>query len=281
MEFPTKEFASFFNTVLENFLCMLPLRSGQRLVDVFRQYDETRNRAVWFERVLGRQPDELMRDVLEHADREDTVVRMNVFLWKQKNGVIDKTLRIRCSLGARARPLTYYLHRCMMGNGYTGIVDGQDPYTRVGVHYLEEIELLLSRWQTPEFGRDGEGFWDLVILLNVLGPQLASYHRRGEVLGFAEYILREYKRDNRLSCFNDDSELAALMLLASDLGILSGSTLPIFEDLFLSRTKRSVLCYPALIVASVAYGQHLDGFLKNVEIQGGTALFRDLALTPQ
>jgi len=87
MEFPTKEFASFFNTVLENFLCMLPLRSGQRLVDVFRQYDETRNRAVWFERVLGRQPDELMRDVLEHADREDTVVRMNVFLWKQKNGV--------------------------------------------------------------------------------------------------------------------------------------------------------------------------------------------------
>ena len=172
--------------------------------------------------------------------------------------------------------MTHYIHRHMVANGYDGILNGDDPYTQVGVKYLQEIESILDQWQAPDFGSGELGFWDIVLLLNVLGPRLPVYERRSEAQALAEYILENYSVDPRLQEFRGDRELSAFALLLSDLKIESDRTWPTFRSLLLSTRQRSVLAYPALIVGAKMYETRLDGILGDVDLQGGKGFFFSL-----
>jgi hypothetical protein len=271
-----RDWASFANFFMQEFLYMFPAHADEVLLQELRSRDEAAREAKWYARVLSWDADELALWAAREGDPEDKCAIMDVFLWRQRHGLIDKNRRIHSSLGAGARPLTYLIHRYMVANDYDGILAGDDPYTQVGIKYIQEIDALLEQWKKPDFGPGDAGFWDIVLLLNVVGPTFATFDRRPNARELAEYILENHSVDPRLQGFRGDRELSALALLLSDLKIEPDRTWPVFQSLLLSTRQRSVLAYPALIVGAKMYGKKLDGILGEVDLQGGTSLFISL-----
>jgi len=255
---------------------MLPVGAGEIILRELSSKEEMEREFKWYGQILSWGCDDLTTWAAREGDSEDKCALLNVFLWKQRHGLIDRNARIHAFLGPKARPSTYYIHRYMITNGYEGMLNGDDPYTHVGVNYLEEIGTLLDQWRASDFGNGELGFWDIVLLLNVLGPTLAAYERRSEVQTLAEYILKNHSVDPRLQRFVDDPELAAFTLLMWDLKMEPHRTWPEFQSLFLSRRKRSVMLYPGLIAGTQMYGNELREILRDVDLQGGVNLLFSL-----
>ena len=268
MENKDQTWVSFANYIAQEVLFMLPAGAGKILLRELSTRKETERQADWYGQIFSWNAEELITQASREGALEDKCVFVNVFLWKQKHGLIDRNLRIHADMGPEARPLTYYIHRYMVENGYTGIVAGDDPYTGVGVKYGRETEALLDRWALSGFRQGDNGFWDTVLLLNVLGRTLSEYKRRSEVLNLANYILENHSRDPRLKSFQDDRDLAALTLLTLDLGMEKSRTWPPFRDLLMAKRYRSVLAYPALIAAAEMYGTEFRKTLMEVELPG-------------
>lgn len=255
---------------------MLPAGAGGILLKELSGRDETERQAKWYDQILSWDAEELTAYAARDGAPEDKCVFLDVFLWKQKHGLINKSRRIQAYLGPGARPITYYIHRYMVAAGYEGVLSGDDVFTQVGVKYFQEIEVLLNEWRRPDFGHGDLSFWDIVLLLNVIGPTFANFERRSDARELAEYILENHSVDPRLQDFRGDRVLSAFALLLSDLKIESDRTWPVFQSLLLSTRQRSVLAYPALIVGAKMYGKKLDGILGEVDLQGGTSLFISL-----
>lgn len=267
---------SFANFVMQEILCMLSAGAGEILLKELSGRDETEREAKWYGQILSWDAEKLTAHAALDGAPEDKCAFLDVFLWKQKHGLIDKSRRVRAQLGPVARPITYYIHRHMVAAGYEGVLTGDDVYTQVGVKYFQEIETLLNEWKRPDFGHGNLSFWDIVLLLNVIGPTFATYERRSDARELAEYILENHSVDPRLQDFRGDRELSAFALLLSDLKIESRRTWPAFQSLLLSTRQRSVLAYPALIVGAKMYEKRLDEILRGVDLQGGTSLFFSL-----
>ncbi len=255
---------------------MLSAGAGGILLNELSRRDEAEREAKWYDQILSWDAEELTAHAARAGAPEDKCAFLDVFLWKQKHGLINKNRRVQAYLGPSARPITYYIHRYMVATGYEGVLTGDDVYTQVGVKYLQEIDVLLNEWKRPDFGRGNLSFWDIVLLLNVIGPTIANYERRSDARELAEYILENHSVDPRLQDFRGDRELSAFALLLSDLKIESHRTWPAFQSLLLSTRERSVLAYPALIVGAKMYEKKLDGVLGGVDLQGGTSLFFSL-----
>ena len=227
-----------------------------------------KQQAEWFSQILSWSPDELIQWTAREGDEEDKMIFLDVFLWRQRHGIIDRKKRINHAFLEES--YAWYVHRYMIANGYDNILT-TPPSRRDEVSYLEQIESLLDLFDNRRFRSDE--FWSLIVLLNVLGPQLEKYKRRDEVLKIAEYIVTNFKSDARLETFTNDNEFAGWALLVFDLKMHADQTWPVFKEIFLSSPKHSVTCYPALIVGLEMYGSLFRKEMDKIEIQGGNDLF--------
>jgi hypothetical protein len=270
---------SFSNTLMQEFLYMFPARAGEVLTRRLREEQETEREAQWYQQVLSFGAQELITSASGQLASEDKCALLDVFLWKQRHGLIAKNLRIRSALGPGTSPRIYYIHRYMVANGYEGILPGKNAYAGEKTQYLEEIGRILDQAKAPDFGAGELGFWDALILLNVLGPVVSTYERLSEVQELAEYTLKHHEADPRLSRLHEDRELSAFTLLLSDLAFEPARTWSEYRNLLLSTRARSVLSYPALIAGIQMYDIELRATLQAIDLQGGRDLFLDL-LTP-
>ena len=221
----------------------------------------------WLRRIIHFSANELIEWTSRDGDEEDKMIFMDVFLWKQRHGLIDPSLRIAYLFHEQS--YAWLLNRYMVANGYLDVLD-QPQIEGETIGYLAQIELLLDRFNHSDF--TAEDLWSLLIQLNVLGSQIDQYGRRSEVLKVAEQVMQD--APVQLAPLND-VELARVSLLMLDLKLAPDKTWPRFRELFLS-TSHSVACYPTLIAGLQMYGDVFLKEIQGIEIQGGNDLFFEL-----
>jgi len=269
---------STLNTITQAFLYMLPAGAGKVLQEQLTIMSATYSRAQQMKAMLQASSDELIRQVRDDGDEEDKLISLNVFLWRQSHGVIPVTARIEC--GFLKHPFVRYIHRYMAANGYERIAE-QIPFQHKDSYAAEARRLLnefaRSRFEDSEDDGNGNQYWHLLSLLNVLGPQINNFDYLSEVVHFCDYLIYDYKSNPALNELHDDIDLSAFALLLMDLQIEPSKTWLVFKDLFLQSKNRTVVSYPALLAGLQMYGELMVVELPAVELQGGIDLFLRLA----
>jgi hypothetical protein len=158
----------------------------------------------------------------------------------------------------------------MVANGYESVLY-VPQYSHEKTGYLRQIDEMLDNFATTDFSE--EDFWGLAMRLNVLGPKLGAYERREDAIAIATYVLTHYTDDIRLHGCGSDIYLSTVALLFCDLKMDPMKTWPLFKAAMRLSGRRSVSCYPALVVGLEMYGSRLREELQSVAVQGGNDLF--------
>ena len=108
-------FTTALSSISREFLYLFPPHAGESLLDQYSKGPGRRAQQEWLRRVLGWNAEELTVWIEREGDEEDKMVMLNVFLWKQRHGLIDPGLRIHYEF--RRWPDGFYIHRYMVANG--------------------------------------------------------------------------------------------------------------------------------------------------------------------
>lgn len=260
---------SVFNTLSHDYLYLLGSRADSLLTCHFSSSDATRELVERFRNVVAMDENDLTSGGRAPGDPENRLLFASVFLWKQRHGRIDSRARLACDLTGLASSAFHRVHSYLVANGYEGVLQGTDKYTGIRFNYLARLETLVEEWQSAHFAYQQEAWSEFVTLLNVVGQQLETYIHRSNVIDFAESIIHEPEEDDRFRVFKEDDDLARLTQLFFDLRLPPDLTWPVFNRLFLAKTKRSTEVYPALLAGVQMYGDALQNLLGKVKIQGG------------
>ena len=262
---------SVLDVIAQQFLYMLPARAGETLLLRFKREHQQPDAIKWLQDTLNADADTLIERTTKEGDEGDKLVCLDVFLWKQRHKLISPQLRI--SPQGISEPFLRYIYRYMVENGYDNVLDptfGERPIVSIA-----EICRLLDQFADGKFD-NGDQYWSLTHLLNILGPKVGKFHRRPEVLHYARYLASHFGSDPALNELADDVDLSGYALLMLDLGLEPQFTWQTYTELLLKCKTRSVMCYPALLAGLQMYPQTIAGAIDELELQGGTDLFWSL-----
>jgi hypothetical protein len=201
-------------TIFNLFLCFLTEKGVNILLRHCLREPNGTELAKRINQLLRADERELRELIARGGDEEDIVAYLNVFLWKQKIGKIEKHLRIKYDFEEPSN--AWLVHRQMVANGYEGIASIE---YRVGGNggvttYEQEIEKYLGfHKQDPTSYVDDDYFSWLATNLNVIGPKIKSFQRLPEVIEFVEYVLLNINKDKRLEWLT----LSSFTMLVYDL----------------------------------------------------------------
>jgi hypothetical protein len=258
--------------IAQQFLYMFGPRAGDLLLLHFKQELSQRPEAIrWLQDALASDATSLIECAESEGDDGDRLICLDVFLWKQRHGLISASHRIKADF--LKDPLTGYIHRYMVANGYNDVLNV--PIGERGVTYLKEIYGLLDEFKDPGFN-EGERYWNLIHFLNVLGPRISEFYRKNEVVQFAQYLMTHSHSDPSLQNLADDVDFSGYALLTLDLGLQPGVTWPAYKSLLLKSTRRSAMSYPALMAGLQMYPNEVPAIIDQLDLQGGKELFWSL-----
>jgi hypothetical protein len=261
----------YFKTIFQLFLGFLSKPAVDDLIQRCRQVEAGESASKEFQRLLELPAGELTDLIQRHGDEEDKVKYLNVLLWRQSLGQIPSSLRVQYTF--EEPYYNWLIHRAMVANGYewtnlAGKVVAQGDATQP---YAQQIETHLNNFETSE---DLEGASHLALLLNVIGPKLASYTDRSRVVYFTQRLI-ERQHDHLIEWLS----LPAFILLAHDLSFPPGESWPLVQRLVRLEHNRTIFNYPGWIVAIRSFGQAAKDELKQIDVPGGYDLLEMISET--
>jgi hypothetical protein len=137
--------------VSEQFLYFFPAHAGNVLLDQAWKIPGRHKQAEWLSIVLNRSAVELAESIARPGDPEDKMILLDVFLWKQRHGLIDRGLRVESQFSRW--PDGYYLQRYMVANGYEGVLS-TPQYLDQPRALLEEVDWLLDRFKSGDSSQE-------------------------------------------------------------------------------------------------------------------------------
>lgn len=125
------QIASAISCVLEDFLYLFPARAGRAILDEYSKMPRRQKHAEWLAQVLSWNAEELTGWIARDGDEEDKRVLLDVFLWKQRHGLIERGLRVHYKFSHW--PDGSYLHRYMAANGYDDLKSSAIPRPEIRI----------------------------------------------------------------------------------------------------------------------------------------------------
>jgi hypothetical protein len=242
----------FWRQVLQQFLPFLGRSQVELIVDYLQNEGPFDNHTKWILRVLGADETNLKRNILPDRDSEDNSYLVNVFLWKQRLGEIDRESRVEEMFwDIEEHYLAWYAHRAMLQLGCEGVADhewgGGNGDTK---SYEQDVESLLKRFVTTGFDRKEDDFNYLLLPLSVLGPNVDDYPWKVDAELLCEYLVKEFAADPMLERL-DDSRFA---LLLTDLDYSWEKAREAYEFYLRSEANRGSASFLAWWLGYEAYG---------------------------
>lgn len=252
-------------TIFQRFINFLSLQDVQTLLKYAEQTPGCQQFLARSSHLLNCSAEELENLIYKPGDEEDHLMFINVYLWQQKQGKINHQRRIKYYFQDFDNQLI--IHRAMMENGYENI----DNLPFVGfdgnlTSYRQEIDKYLHCYEFPDYN-DDDYLGYLISILNVLGPQIHTYHQLDSINKFLNYILSHINIDMRLNWLQPGS----FTIFLYDLGMSPEKTWPSYCYV-VKNGCRSIYDFIAIFLGFKIYGNKVRQLWHPFDVYGGMDL---------
>lgn len=226
----------------------------------------------WMTDILSMKGSELLLRINREGDEEDDVPLINVFLWKQREGLIEKRLRLHYTFDEQFR--AWLPHRYMVANGYPDIERLPVEIGGKVTTYERAVNDLLDLFEQTWEARDYNDADLLAVCLNVIGPKIGQHPRLEAIRSFAEFLMTHYCSDEKLTWL----PASYFTMLVYDLKIDIERSWPAYCFLLNTEQNREWLeNIPAWLLGLRMYGERAAKEIEQVSTLLSIELLKSLA----
>ncbi len=263
----------FIAALLENYLCLLSRTGYDHLINYSEKelgYSKEHSKLI---DMMNMNSEELKIWINKNGDIEDIVKYINIYLIKQRFGLIDKNDELSYKFDNTTLGYLYawiiYRHMCIVG--YDNVENRE--------YMIDEGEVTTSIQQIKEYFDNNETlieindeFAGFLMNLNMIGPNLQKFNWLPKVYKIIDNILYDDSFENIVNI-----DFYAWITLLSDLKISQDKSWPNIKKI-LGYQKDGISNYGALILGLRMYGDVFKNELQDMEIVGGHKLLYKLSV---